>query len=199
MNKEDACSVVFIEQQDGWVPVDLKEEVAETSPEPLKSVFNKLIQASKIAEDFDLYCIFSVSLTRGVMTLEGFATPGEHKEDVSIPASVSSAVLTGLSMFLGDSVLCDGLFNGSYSLICSDEDGNAYMKYTNIKDSDQMSDKTVCAYAYNKDCRFIGSYSTVDNSFIDKDGKTIKLNEKSERMVKQCFEFSRNGEGESKE
>ena len=197
MSNEENCSVVFIKQDEGWMPVDLKQSVADTAPEPLKTLFNRLIEASKIAEDFDLYCIFSISLDGKTFNLEGFATPGAHKEDVVIPASVSSAVLIGLSLFLGDSACC-GLLTGNYSAICCDEEGNVYVKYINKKDVEQMSDKSVCVYVYDKNCRFVGSYSTVDESFINKDGKKIKLDEKSEGVVKRCFELRRDDEGEDK-
>lgn len=197
MSDKDKCSVVFIRQFDGWFPVDLTEDTEGSAPSALADLIKKLRQASAVSEDFDLYCVFMLDMDDGGLWLETL-TAGESSDDpVVIPATVSSVVLVGLSMLLGHTNV-KGLRGDYEKLEVPVDDGNIYVKYTNNKTSDGMKDECTCVYAYSKDCRFVGSYSTVDGFFIDKKGEKVEINGENQRVAEACFRLDRRSEDEVK-
>lgn len=186
----DKCSVVFVSGPGGWTPVDLVDSVVENVPELLKNICNRLIKASKIAEDFDLYCMFLLDLDNCMLKLDRLLTSANSEEDVEIPASVASAVLVGMALFMRREYLPQ-LVGEFKELDLPEPSEYRFVVYRNSKDNESMSDVSLCVYAYTKDCRFVGSYSLVDDCFLDKDGNKIDIEGKNGEVIRSCFDISK--------
>lgn len=202
MNK---CSVIYFKNnQGGWDPVDLTEKVVNTMPEYLKGFCSPVLEAAKIAEDFSLYCVFSLDLSGGVLMLRGFASAdaGESEEE-AVPKALATAILTGIALKLGTPTVSLFLKGAEIKTIdVPKAEEYTYIKYEDVIDTEGMKDASVCIYVYSPEFRYVGSYSLEDGCILDKNGKKVNVEEDNEKFIRELFrldklcEDSNCGEGE---